>query len=329
MTTDEPAVPAVPLGSRVVLRYRLPAGYSHPMTDVIGELVSMEPVVAVRTADKRLVQVSPSAVVAVKQIAARPVRTSEIRSLEHAAAAGWPGLEQAWIDGWFLRAGGGFTGRANSATPIGAPGTVADPADPEVRARLRDWFAARGLPLRLLVPDRLARIPQGWPTGDRVVVMGADLENVPLPEGPVPVAVAGEPDEEWLSLYRNGTVPPVGQAVLGAVAAGTLGFGRIGAPGQPPLAIGRAAVTHAPDGRRWVGLSAVEVAPEHRRRGLGTLLCGSLLAWARDAGATHAYLQVHDENVAARTMYRELGFVDHHHYTYATEPPAPSSADRA
>ena len=52
MTTDRPA-PSVPLGTRVVLRYRLPAGYSHPMTDVIGELVSVEPVVAVRTADRR------------------------------------------------------------------------------------------------------------------------------------------------------------------------------------------------------------------------------------------------------------------------------------
>ncbi|MFI6399999.1 GNAT family N-acetyltransferase [Rhodococcus coprophilus] len=320
MTTDGPAAAGVPLGSRVVLRYRLPAGYSHPMTDVLGELVSVDPVVAVRTADERLVQVSPSAVVALKPIGTRPIRTSEIRSLEHAAAAGWPGLEQQWIDGWFLRAGGGFTGRANSAAPLGEPGTVADPADPHVRARMRDWFASRGLPLRLLVPERLARIPEGWPTGDRVVVMGANLDNVPLPEGPAPVAVAAEPDDDWLSLYRGGTVPPVARAVVGAVAAGTLGFGRIGMPGQPPLAIGRAAVTHAPDGRRWVGLSAVEVTPEHRRNGLGTLLCGALLGWARGAGATHAYLQVHEDNAAARAMYRELGFVDHHRYTYATEP---------
>lgn len=324
MTTDEPVLPAIPLGSRVVLRYRLPAGYSHPMTDVIGELVSVEPVVAVRTPDKQLVQVLPSAVVALKKLGARPIRTSEIRSLEHAAAAGWPGLEQDWVDGWLVRSGGGFTGRANSATPLGEPGTVADPADPAVRARLRGWFAARGLPLRLLVPDRLARLPHDWPTSDRVLVMAADLENVPLPDGPTPAVIAPEADDDWLSLYRHGTVPPVARAVLDSVAGGTVGFGRIAAPGQTPLAIGRIAVTDAPDGRRWAGLSAVEVAPEHRRRGLGTLLCGSLLAWSRGAGATHAYLQVQDDNTAARGMYRELGFVDHHHYTYATEPAAPT-----
>ena len=319
MTTPRSASP-VPLGTRVVLRYRLPAGYSHPMTDVIGELVSVEPVIAVRAADGRVVQVAPTSVVALKPIAARPIRASEIRALEHAAAAGWPGLESDWVDGWLVRAGHGFTGRANAATPLGERGTVADPAHPAVRARLREWYATRGLPLRLLVPDRLARIPDGWPASEPVLVLGADLGNVPLPPEPTPVTVTARPDAEWMSLYRGGDTPPVAQEVLTAVAAGILGFGRIGAPGAPPLAIGRAAVTDAPDGRRWVGLSAVEVAPEHRRRGLGTLVCGALLRWARDQGATHAYLQVTEANVAARAMYRELGFVDHHRYRYVSEP---------
>ncbi len=120
----------MPVGTRVVLRYRLPAGYSHPMTDVIGELVALDPAVVVRTADSRLVQVAPDAVVALKALGARPIRTGEIRALENAAAAAWPGLEQGWIDGWLLRAGAGFTGRANSATPLGDPGTVADPPRP-------------------------------------------------------------------------------------------------------------------------------------------------------------------------------------------------------
>lgn len=312
---------AIPLGTRVVLRYRLPAGYSHPMTDVIGELVALEPAVVVRTETRQLVQVAPDAVVALKALAARPIRTREIRALEVAAAAGWPGLELEWVDGWLLRAGAGFTLRANSAIPLGDPGTVGDPADPAVRARLAGWFADRGLPLRLLIPDRLARIPADWPSGGEMQVIAADLENVPLPEGPNPVVVSARPDPEWLSRYRGGgTLHEDARHVLGAVARGVLGFGRIGAPGSEPIAIGRAAVTDAPDGRRWVGLSAVEVAPEHRRNGLGTLLCGSLLRWGRGRGATHAYVQVADGNTAARAMFRELAFVDHHRYRYVTEP---------
>ncbi|TCN54315.1 acetyltransferase (GNAT) family protein [Rhodococcus sp. SMB37] len=324
MTTDSQAGtpwPAIPLGTRVVVRYRLPAGYSHPMTDVIGDLVSVEPVVVVRTAEKKLVQVAPNTVVALKALSARPIRTAEIRSLEHAMAAGWPGLEQAWIDGWFLRAGGGFTGRANSATPLGPRGTVADPDDPDVRARLRGWFADRGLPLRLLLPDRLAPSPEGWvPSSGPAQVMAADLDNVPLPPGLGPVAVSAEPDADWIALYRGGNLPDVAGAVLGAVVAGTLGFGRIGTPGTPPIAIGRAAITDAPDGRRWVGLSAIEVAPEHRRQGVGTLLSGSLLEWGRELGASHAYVQIEAGNTASRELYSGLGFVDHHRYGYLTEP---------
>lgn len=320
MTTDRPVATPIPLGTRVVLRYRLPAGYSHPMTDVIGELVSLEPVVAVRTPDRQLVQVSPGSVVALKALAARPIRNAEIRALEHAAAAAWPGLERDWVDGWLMRAAGGFTGRANSATPLGDRGTVADPSDPGVQRRLREWSSARGLPLRLLVPDRLARIPEGWITGDPVLIMAADIENLPLPPNEVPVTVAPRVDADWLSLYRGGVAPPVAREVLEAVAGGTLGFGSIGVSGSTPLAIGRAAVTDAPDGRRWVGLSAVEVSVEHRRNGLGSLLCGSLVRWGREHGATHAYLQVSEGNAAARAMYRELGFVDHHRYRYATEP---------
>ncbi len=108
--------------------------------------------------------------------------------------------------------------------------------------------------------------------------------------------------------------------MLGAVVAGTLGFGRIGTPGTPPIAIGRAAITDAPDGRRWVGLSAIEVAPEHRRQGVGTLLSGSLLEWGRELGASHAYVQIEAGNTASRELYSGLGFVDHHRYGYLTEP---------
>ncbi|NLV77899.1 MAG: GNAT family N-acetyltransferase [Rhodococcus sp.] len=321
MTTDGPVAAngPVPLGTRVVLRYRLPVGYSHPMTDVIGELVALEPAIVVRTADKQLVQVSPGAVVALKPIAARPIRTSEIRSLEHAAAAAWPGIDCAWIDGWFVRAGAGYTRRANSAAPLGERGKVGDVTDPSTHHRLREWFADRALPLTLQIPERLGRVPDGWETSGATLVMAADLENVPLPPASDPVVVDAAPSAEWLTLHPGGDQPIVA-AVLRAVLGGTVGFGRIGAPGATPLAIARAAVTDAPDGRRWVGLSAVRVGDEHRRRGVGTLLCGSLLRWGRDLGATHTYVQVEEDNLAARGLYRELGFVDHHRCRYATGP---------
>ncbi|MGR6026981.1 N-acetylglutamate synthase, CG3035 family [Rhodococcus erythropolis] len=306
----------ISIGSRVVLRYKLPPGYSHPMTDVIGILEGADPI-AVRSGDGRLVQVSADQVIALKTLSARPIRIGEIRNLETAAAAAWPGVEQAWIDGWLLRAGHGFTGRANSALPLGGAGTVAG-FDASTFERIRQWFGDRGLPTLLLLPDRLGTAPDGWTSEKETIVMAADLGNVTLPLGPPVTSFADRPDHNWLSTYDAHGDPAYVEAVLTAVV-GSATFGAIGNT-DTTLAIGRAALTEAPDGKRWVGLTGIHVAPEHRRHGIGSLICGDLLFWGRQNGATHAYLQVSAENSAAIALYERLGFVEHHRYRYATDP---------
>ncbi len=306
MTTD------IPLGSRVVLRYRLPAGSTHPMTDVIGQLVTLDPL-TVRDSNGHEISVDASRVVALKALAARPIRTSEIRAVEYAAADGWPGLEREWLDGWLLRFGQGFTGRANSAVPLDESASLMS------LDRIASWFAERGQTPQLLIPDRLGTVPPGWCTWDEVLVLAADIESLGLPTGRSIVRVDVLPSPAWLSLYRyRGTVPPPAAVdLLRAVHDGVVGFGSIGDPAGEALAIARAAVTKAPDGRRWVGLTAVEVAEQHRRHGIGTLICTDLVRWGYDRGATHAYLQVAADNEPAIAMYRGLGFVEHHRYRYA------------
>ncbi len=105
-------------GTRVSLRYRLPAGSLPPHTDVVGHLVAAGPTVRVRTKRGDVVDIAAADVVAVRVVPEVPVRTGEIRNLEHAAALGWPGTEQQWLDGWLLRYGLGSTRRANSAVPL-------------------------------------------------------------------------------------------------------------------------------------------------------------------------------------------------------------------
>jgi len=76
------------------------------------------------------VQFAPDDVVALRTLSDVPVRTSEIRALEHAAALAWPGVEQHWLDGWLLRAGHGVTYGANSAVPLAnSAGQAAIPRD--------------------------------------------------------------------------------------------------------------------------------------------------------------------------------------------------------
>ncbi|MCV7170236.1 GNAT family N-acetyltransferase, partial [Mycobacterium manitobense] len=81
-------------------------------------------------------------------------------------------------------------------------------------------------------------------------------------------------------------------------------------------AVGRAAVTSAPDGTRWLGMSAVRVADDRRRRGHARTLCGALLDWGAARGATRAYVQVVVDNAGAAALYESMGFVTQHRQRY-------------
>ncbi|ADT97309.1 N-acetylglutamate synthase, CG3035 family [Mycolicibacterium gilvum] len=282
------------IGSRVSLRYRLPTDAERPMTDVVGHIVDAGAVVRIRTRHGDVVDVDRGDVLAVRVVPEMPVRTGEIRNLEHAAALGWPGVDHEWHHGWLLRSGRGATRRANSAVPLQYSSFA------EITEAI-DWYARRDLPALISAPDRLFRIPQGVPTDAENVFMATDV----APSRTVPVSPT--PEDSWLRVYQRDV--PVD--VLTAVIDGEVGFGELDG-----AAVGRVAVTEAPDGTRWAGLSAVRVDESARRRGLARTLCEGMLTWAHERGATRAYVQVVTENTAARTLYESMGFVVHHRSRY-------------
>jgi ribosomal protein S18 acetylase RimI-like enzyme len=279
-----------------MVRYRLPAGSVPPLTDVIGHLEATGPTLRVRTKRGDVVDVAADDVVAIKALAAAPVRTGDIRNLEHAAALAWPGVEQQWRDGWLLRFGRGSTRRANSAVPLDVP-TVSDVS------AIIDWYADRAAAPLIAAPDRLFRIPPGVPIDAETLVMTGDVTAQHVSA----VAIAARPDDEWLRLYRR----EVPVDVLIAVVDGEVAFAT-----SSGAAVGRGAVTESPDGTRWVGLSAVHVVEEARRRGLARELCFALLAWGAERGAARAYVQVLADNTAATRLYESMGFSVHHRSRY-------------
>jgi len=287
------------VGTRVSLRYRLPAGSVPPMSDVVGHLREVGPTLLVETKSGDVVTVATAHVVSIRPLSAAPVRNRDIRNLEHAAALGWPGVEHEWINGWLLRFGHGVTRRANSAVPLlPTPGEHLD--------AIADWYAARGAQALLAVPDRLFRLPSHRPTDGENVVMARQLAD-----GDVSASVSStpRPDDAWLRLHPR----QVPVDVLTAVVDGVVAFGTL-----EDAAVGRVAVTVAPDGTRWAGLSSVHVAEDARRRGLARTLCEGLLGWAFEHGATRAYVQVLADNAPATQLYLSLGFGEHHRSRYVS-----------
>jgi N-acetylglutamate synthase len=279
-------------GTRVTVRYRRPAGSVPPLTDAVGHLLGIEPLVRVQTKTGAVVQFAPADVVAVRALSDAPVRTSQIRALEHAAAFAWPGVEQQWLDGWLLRAGRGVTYQANSAVPLQVS------ASPAAIPAIADWYMRRGLTPRLAIADRLLRLPGVGERANAVLVIDVSTAD-PDPS----VRLSARPDDAWLRLCHR----EVPIDVLTAVVDGELVFAT-----HADKAVARASVTDAPDGTRWVGLWAMRVADQDDGRALSK----ALLAWGAARGATRGYVRVLDGDHGTAGLAYSLGFALHHRARY-------------
>jgi hypothetical protein len=282
------------LGTRVTVRYRRPAGSMPPLTDAVGHLLDITPLVRVQTKTGAIVQFASDDVVALRTLSDTPVRASDIRALEHAAALACPGIEQRWLDGWLLRAGHGAALSANSAVPLDTS------ANPEAIPSIADWYRRRGLTPRLAIPDRLLRISAAGEHPNRMLV-----RDVSTAEPDPSVQLAGRPDDDWLTHCDS----DVAVDVLTAVVDGELTFGRLA-----DSATARAAVTDAPDGTRWVGVAEISSADPQA----GGALCEALLKWGANRGATRGYLRIADGDRDAAALARSIGFALHHRARYVT-----------
>jgi N-acetylglutamate synthase len=248
--------------------------------------------------------------------------------LERMAAAHWRGTEEEWLGEWLLRAADGFTGRANSALPLGDPGLPLEAALDYVTG----WYRARGLPAVMAVP--LPLLPaddapavaldseltvRGWATRPGpAFVMVADLPLAVagggLPAGGVVTADA-DPDEGWIAAYHYRGAdqqPPVLRHVL--TSAHEQAFISIRAE-SGVLAIARLSIAGG-----WAGITAVEVDPAHRRAGLGLAITVAACAEAVARGVRQVFLQVAVDNEGARALYERCGFRYSHRYHYRMAP---------
>lgn len=319
------------VGRRVVVRRIVGIRDDRPLfTDAIGELTELTETDLTLVTARGPLRVPLRDVHRAKRVPARrrPIR-AEVAALELAANEAWPAPVQEPLGAWLLRAADGWTGRGNSALPIGDPGR---PLAEAIEA-VEEWYAARGLPARINVPLPLAATvsaeldARGWSVSPAVLVQAAPLRTV-LEAAPdradlPPVRLADSPSREWLALAagRKGDLPAAARHLLTAVP--DVRFAHVYGPEGALLATARGTVT---GGGRWLGLILVEVVPAARRRGLARHMIRALARWAQGLGASDAFLQVEDVNTAAVGLYGRLGFTTHHRYVTRTEQLAGSPA---
>ena len=318
-----------PAGTRVAVRYALaepdPATGAR-LTDVTGTLLESTAERIVVDGRRGRVEVPRAAVVATRVIPPRPSRRGaphrslSIEDLEHVMTGAWPPVERARLGDWVLRAGHGFTARANSALAVGVP----DRPVAAAVGTVAQWYTVRGLPPRLTVAlpvgvalteddAAAAALDAGWVAGDDVLVQSAATAAVmaACSDATGAVEVTDTMTDDWyaaLTVHRDAP-RSAAEAVLHGSPAQRFALIRSGLGAG--AAIARLGVS---DG--WGGVGAMWVAPDQRGRGLAQALLGALAGEAKALGCVSMHLQVEAENSAAISVYERVGFRTHHWYAY-------------
>ena len=344
MSTD---VSNLPLGSRVVVRWRLDApdpATGATLTDSVGTLLTRDEKTVTVETSRGPVTIPASRITAAKEVPPKPSRRGaahlalSIEDLQRVMTPAWGAVERGTLGDWALRASAGYTQRGNSVVPVGSPGKPLA----EAIADVEDWYAARGLPAKFALAGPQGFDPADDPLGALLLDLGYTVGSLTLnltaaretvaaadPGGPA-LTLTHELTPQWLAAYHRtrATVPGATEAVLldspkvifasitpGGGLSQQLGLRAADAAGTTPIALARLGI-----GAGWAGLGAVWTDPAYRGRGLAAHLTAGLAVLLREEGISLIHLQVEHDNDTATRLYRRLGFDVHSSYAYLTAP---------
>jgi ribosomal protein S18 acetylase RimI-like enzyme len=255
-----------------------------------------------------------------------PTRGRLIEDIERASGNAWPAAENVDLHGWCLRYGGARSRRLNSVQTLRFDeGADTDAAIVEAS----HWYAQRGQAACFRLTDvvepadldaMLAARGFALLTPTSIMVVAAAMVTatpslgVALRAEVTPEVLEAMCDPQWPAAIRRERI------ALFARLAVPHQFALITVDGRP------AAAGMCVHEGQWAGIFSMRTQPAFRRRGLARAVLLRLAAWARAAGAQRFYLQVEDDNAAALSLYRDVGFVRQYGYHYrerGSYPPRP------
>ena len=224
---------------------------------------------------------------------------------------------QLLYDGWILRL---LKGKAKRARSVNAVYASTRPLGEKIEYCER-LYASAGVPALFRItpfsnPPELDRELEfrGYERFDNTSVEAATINHAQLANG------------NAQSLELKAWVDAVGELRASPPAHREAHFARIdGMPlaklpvvvreGERIVATGLAIVEED-----CVGLFDIITDADAQRRGHAKTVVATLLRTAWELGARHAYLQVQEDNVAARRLYSQFGFAQRYLYYYRGRP---------
>jgi len=241
-----------------------------------------------------------------------------MKQIEDMSLNAWPSHKMELYDGWIIRFSYFYTHRTNSVEQFGTSHLTWREKIPHCEA----LYERLGSPVifkisPLVSPDFDYMLEnRGYVIEHTTDVMTRELDSAMLQESSLieeqqkeefSVEYSDYIPQEWIeALFRlKGTVDPVHRLVVPSmyqaimketVSACIRVDGEIAATGLGIL------------DRDYIGIYAIHVREDLRRKGLARRICRGLLARGIERGAKNAYLQVVSENTNARNLYESLGF---------------------
>ncbi len=240
-----------------------------------------------------------------------------IIELETIAFHAWPAKEVERLGGWYLRADGDVTRRANSVFPLDDPSLDIDDAINYVV----EFYTSRKITPRFQVtsasrPKGLDEIlaHAGFEKELVVAIETANLDVLVSVETDWHVNIINSPLDEWIRGYQMVTgysdyKIAVRRGIMERISQ-KKSFASVSI-NDTIVSVGLCVVEG-----KWAGIFSLATHPDHRRKGLASAINKALATWAKLQGAETCYLQVEVDNEPALNLYHQLGFQEVYRYWY-------------